>query len=59
MGYTSVSDNKPSSVALHQNHAIVFIEKLNKMPNICSKSQYAKKPSGMVLKSPQLTISLK
>ena len=28
MGYTIVSGNKPSSVALHQNHAIVFIEML-------------------------------
>ena len=26
MGYTIVSGNKPSSVALHQNHAKVFIE---------------------------------
>ena len=25
MGYTIVSDNKPSSVALHQNHAIVLL----------------------------------
>ena len=29
------------------------------MPNIYSKSQYEKSPSGMVLKSPQLTISIK
>ena len=29
------------------------------MPSICYKSQYAKNPSGMVPKSPQLTISLK
>ena len=29
------------------------------MPNIYSKSQYAKKTCGMVLKTPQLTISIK
>ena len=28
MGYTIVSDNKQSSVSLHQNHAKVFIEML-------------------------------
>ena len=28
MDYTIVSDNKLSSVALHQNHAIIFIEML-------------------------------
>ena len=33
MGYTIVSGNKPSSVALHQNHAKCF----NKTPNICPK----------------------
>ena len=30
MGYTIVSGNKPSSVALHQNHAIILIEMFNK-----------------------------
>ena len=44
MGYTIVSGNKPSSLALHRNHAIVFNEMLlnkcqsfilnHKMPNI-------------------------
>ena len=57
MGYTIVSGNKPSPVALNQNHAIVFIKKLNKVPNICSKSQYTK--NQVVLNSSQLTISLK
>ena len=28
MGYTIVLGNKPSSVTLHQNHAVVFIEML-------------------------------
>ena len=39
MGYTIVSDNKPSSVALYQNHTIVYIEILKEMPNLHSKSQ--------------------
>ena len=51
MGYTLVSGNKPSSVALHQNHIIVFIEMLNKMPNICSKFQYAKNQVGWCWKA--------
>ena len=29
LGYTIVSGNKPSSVALHRDHAIVLIEMLN------------------------------
>ena len=40
--YTIDSGNKPSSVALHQNHAISLYRNTNKMPNICSKSQYTK-----------------
>ena len=28
MGYTILSGNKPSSVAIHQNHSKVFIEML-------------------------------
>ena len=65
MGYTIVSGNKPSSVVLHQNNAKVFkciemLLKINKIPNICSKSQYiCQKPNGKVLKIPQLTTSLK
>ena len=42
MGYTiAASGNKPSSVALHQNHAIhvVFIEMLKQMTTFYSKSQ--------------------
>ena len=40
MGYTIVSGNKPSSVTLHQKHAIiVFIEMLKQMLNFYSKSQ--------------------
>ena len=42
MGYTIVSDNKPSSVALLQNNAIVFIEMLKQIPWFYSKSQNAK-----------------
>ena len=37
---TIVSGSKLSSEALHQNHAMVFIEMLES--NIRSKSQYAK-----------------
>ena len=43
MGYTIVSGNNPSSVALHQNLAIVsLIECSNKMQKGNSKYQYAK-----------------
>ena len=42
MGYTIVVGNKPSSVALHQTHAIVFIEMLLQMPKFYSKSQNSK-----------------
>ena len=46
MGYTIVSGNKPSPLAPHQNYAMIFIGWFNKMPNICSKSQYAKNQVG-------------
>ena len=59
MGYTIVSGNRPSSVALHKNLAIVFIEMFKQMPKFYSKSRNAKKSIGMVLKNPQLTISVK
>ena len=42
MGYTIVSGNKPSPVALHQNHPILFIEMLKEMPKFYSKSQNEK-----------------
>ena len=50
------SGNKPSSVALHRNHAIVQ-KCLNNMPKEFEIS-ISQKPSGMVLKSPQLSISI-
>ena len=53
MCQTIVSGNKPSSVALNQNHAIVFIDNI-----INTKSQYKKKLSGL-MRSPQLIISIK
>ena len=34
MGYMIVSDNKPSSLALHKNNAIVLIKILKQMPNL-------------------------
>ena len=60
MGYTIVSGNTPSSVALYQNHGIVFIEILKSNAKYLFKSSYGKNQlSETVLKIPQLTISLK
>ena len=42
MGYTLVSGNKPSSVALHHNHVILFIEMLKQMPTFYYKYQIPK-----------------
>ena len=42
MGYAIVSGNNPSSVALQQNNALVFIEMLKYMPKFYSTSQNAK-----------------
>ena len=52
-----VSGNTPSPV--NQNHAIVFIEMLKQMLKLYSKSKKRQKSSWVVLKSPQLTISIK
>ena len=46
MGYTIVSGDKPSAVALHQNHAVVFIEMLYQMTKFYSKSQKANNQVG-------------
>ena len=58
MSYTIVSSNKPASVAYIKSMQQYLSKCLNKLPNVNSISQYAKKPSGMVLKTQQLIISI-
>ena len=53
MGQSIVSDNKPSAVALHQNHASIYRNAFNKMLNIYSKSRHAKNKVGWCWKTHQ------
>ena len=58
--YIIVSGNKTSSVDLHQNHAMIFIEMLKQMQKFYFKPQNAKNQVRLVLKSPQFkTIYIK
>ena len=59
MGYMIVSGNKPSPVSLHTKSCnSIYRNALIKCQIFVLILNIPKKPSGMVLKSPQLTISL-